>query len=184
MASYFLHYSGPGQSWQILPINKSEVNLGRADSNDLILPSALVSRQHARFYIQGDQIWLLDLNSSNGTFSNGQRIPPNQWIQLIPEQVIQIGEFMLCLDPVQIQVAVPPSFPAAAPIWQSPQPPVAPVYPPAAPVYPSVPPPPWSALQGESQPDSEGPRILPWIIVAAVLLVLVVAFATVQWALR
>ena len=111
MAAYCLRYSGPGQSWQILPILRSEFNLGRADGNDLVLPSALVSRQHARLYIQGDQLWLLDLNSSNGTFSNGQCIPPNQWIKLAPGQVIQIGEFMLCVDPVQDQPAVPPPYP-------------------------------------------------------------------------
>jgi hypothetical protein len=184
MAAYCLRYSGPGQAWQILPINRSEFNLGRAEGNDLVLPSALISRQHARLYIQGDQIWLLDLNSSNGTFSSGQRIPPNQWVRLVPGQVIQIGEFYLCLDLVQDQAPVLPAYPAVPMNWQPPQAPLTPAYPPAAPGYPATPPAAGPARQVRARPASDRPRLLPWLIGAAVLLVLVVIFAAVQWAFK
>nr|NIN70144.1 FHA domain-containing protein [Anaerolineae bacterium]NIN99296.1 FHA domain-containing protein [Anaerolineae bacterium]NIQ82161.1 FHA domain-containing protein [Anaerolineae bacterium] len=34
----------------------------------------LISREHARVFQQGQQLWLEDLDSTNGTFHNGRRI--------------------------------------------------------------------------------------------------------------
>jgi len=34
----------------------------------------LISRQHARIIRRGQNLWLEDLNSTNGTYLNGQRI--------------------------------------------------------------------------------------------------------------
>ena len=39
------------------------------DPND-----GLMSRQHARVFQQGQQFWLMDWKSTNGTYLNGQRI--------------------------------------------------------------------------------------------------------------
>ena len=37
-----------------------------------------VSRRHARFYKKGDQWFIEDVGSTNGTFVNDRPIPPNQ----------------------------------------------------------------------------------------------------------
>ena len=50
----------------------SEVTLLRR--RDIDPTDGEISREHARIIQQGDQFWLEDLNSTNGTFLNGQRI--------------------------------------------------------------------------------------------------------------
>jgi pSer/pThr/pTyr-binding forkhead associated (FHA) protein len=55
-------------------LNKSLVTLGRATTNDIVLPGGRVSRDHAHIQCTEDGIILTDLRSSNGVWLNGQRI--------------------------------------------------------------------------------------------------------------
>lgn len=48
--------------------------LGRLDTNDIPVRDAKASREHAKIFKQGEQYAIVDLNSSNGTFVNGQKI--------------------------------------------------------------------------------------------------------------
>ncbi|MBB6479225.1 FHA domain-containing protein [Spirochaeta isovalerica] len=57
----------------IIPLNEN-FSIGRLDSSDLILSSGSVSRRHARMNFDGEDLYIQDLNSSNGTFVNGSRI--------------------------------------------------------------------------------------------------------------
>lgn len=50
------------------------VNVGRGATNDLILNNDTVSSHHARLAYNLNQWWLQDLNSTNGTYINGQRL--------------------------------------------------------------------------------------------------------------
>lgn len=53
---------------------KDPVTFGRAESNTVVLRDAKVSRQHAKIVEKGGEFVLMDMNSSNGTFVNGERI--------------------------------------------------------------------------------------------------------------
>jgi len=55
-------------------IGAEPLHLGRAPSNDLVLPHADVSGHHAMLYVEAGAVWLRDLGSSNGTFVNGERV--------------------------------------------------------------------------------------------------------------
>jgi hypothetical protein len=71
---------------------KDTVTLGRADSNTIALKDAKTSRQHAQIQQHGNQFILVDLNSSNGTYVNGQRIEEHV---LQNNDEIQIGDYIL-----------------------------------------------------------------------------------------
>lgn len=59
---------------QSFPLLKPETTIGRHDVNDITIPELTVTGKHAVIKLEGDQIILVDLGSTNGTFVNGERI--------------------------------------------------------------------------------------------------------------
>ncbi|MBN2656286.1 MAG: FHA domain-containing protein [Spirochaetales bacterium] len=57
----------------IIPLS-GNFSIGRLESSDLILSSGSVSRRHAKMNFDGEDLYIQDLDSSNGTFVNGSRI--------------------------------------------------------------------------------------------------------------
>ena len=79
-----LRYREGNGRWNELYLNAGEQVLGRSSEAQLQIPSSKMSRRHARFFVQGNQVWITDLNSKNGIVMNGQRIVPDQSVQLHP----------------------------------------------------------------------------------------------------
>jgi diguanylate cyclase (GGDEF)-like protein len=59
---------------EVIPMGKRAYRVGRHPESELCVDDQGLSRHHARFTRIGDQYWLEDLASSNGTFVNGNRI--------------------------------------------------------------------------------------------------------------
>ena len=55
-------------------IRKRRITIGRHSENDLRIDDSLISRQHAQIIQQGRAVYLRDLNSTNGSFVNGERV--------------------------------------------------------------------------------------------------------------
>lgn len=51
-----------------------EILVGRSSDLDMVLVEDMVSRKHAKISITGDQIFIQDLGSTNGSFVNGEKI--------------------------------------------------------------------------------------------------------------
>jgi len=62
---------------------------------DLVLEDISVSRMHARIMKQGTEIYLEDLNSTNGTYKNGLRLEPYERRKLESEDEIKCGNIIL-----------------------------------------------------------------------------------------
>ena len=58
---------------QVIPLSRSVINIGRRLDNHVVIDDPRVSRNHAQLRIVKDHFVLFDLNSSGGTFVNGQR---------------------------------------------------------------------------------------------------------------
>jgi pSer/pThr/pTyr-binding forkhead associated (FHA) protein len=59
---------------QRFPIKVPVINIGRADYNDVVLPHDSVSTVHAKLQ-RREGVWVLvDLDSTNGTFVDGERV--------------------------------------------------------------------------------------------------------------
>ena len=51
------------------------LTIGRAEGNDIRMDAdRMMSRSHARFEARGSDVWLIDLESANGSFVNGERV--------------------------------------------------------------------------------------------------------------
>ena len=48
--------------------------IGRGSGSDVQIPNEDVSRQHAVFWQEAGSAWVGDLDSSNGTYLNGERV--------------------------------------------------------------------------------------------------------------
>lgn len=57
-----------------------------------VISDSSVSRMHARFYEDAEEIWMQDLNSTNGTYHNGMRLRPNEKVILEPEDEVAFGQ--------------------------------------------------------------------------------------------
>jgi hypothetical protein len=66
--------SGKYQGGEFPIVTGKEILIGRSSDLDMVLVEDMVSRKHARIQTQGDQIWIEDLGSTNGTFVNGEKI--------------------------------------------------------------------------------------------------------------
>ena len=64
----------PGTPTIKAPFTAPKTTFGRAENNSVILVADEVSRHHARVEMRDDLIVLVDLNSMNGTYVNGQRV--------------------------------------------------------------------------------------------------------------
>ena len=60
-----------GQRFSVL----ENLTVGRADDNAVPLPDdTFISTHHATFQNREGALWIVDLNSTNGTFVNGQKV--------------------------------------------------------------------------------------------------------------
>jgi adenylate cyclase len=95
-------YHGTKKVWQT---SESEVIFGRSEEQlpvtlDLS-PDQSVSRLHGRIWQAGGSCWIEDLNSSRGTFLNGNEIKGRGKQTLRPNDTILVGQTRLRVEPYQ-----------------------------------------------------------------------------------
>jgi sigma-B regulation protein RsbU (phosphoserine phosphatase) len=73
--------------------------LGRQVDCTVCLSAKAVSRQHAQIFQDEETYYVEDLESSNGTFLNGERLPPRNRVPFTENDTLQIGPYVFALRP-------------------------------------------------------------------------------------
>jgi len=77
-----------GSVIQQLTLEKTRLLVGRSEHNDIAIGSRFISRHHALLVRHGSTTFLMDLNSTNGTFVNAKRVSNHV---LLHDDVITVG---------------------------------------------------------------------------------------------
>ena len=80
-----------GLEW---PLDRASTVIGRGTAADLVLSEATISRAHALLAYRGDQLFVQDLGSTNGTLLNGARLTSEKQV-LKNDDEIQMGRLVI-----------------------------------------------------------------------------------------
>ncbi len=101
--AYLVGRAGPLKGRRF-PIKVPVVNVGRAEYNDVVLPDASVSTTHAKLQ-RREGIWMLvDLESTNGTLVDGDRVTGE--VPLAPGAMVRFGDVQVMFEPIDDAVGV------------------------------------------------------------------------------
>ena len=73
-------------------LTKDRSTLGRRPYNDIVIDNLAVSGEHAVLHMSGTDVFLEDLNSTNGTYVNGKAVKKQQ---LYNGDTIEIGKYQI-----------------------------------------------------------------------------------------
>src|SRR6266516_6266535 len=94
MAELIVRY--PDRAPDHFPLGRLRITIGRSARNDLCIPDPFASRVHVEVRREGDEYFLQDLGSANGTLYNGVTVQCGT--PLNPGGRIQIGETEMIFD--------------------------------------------------------------------------------------
>jgi pSer/pThr/pTyr-binding forkhead associated (FHA) protein len=104
-----------GMTGRTFELNVERNTVGRMEDNTFQIADASVSSHHAEIVLRGSDILVKDLNSTNGTFINNEKISE---AVLRPGQTLRFGQVELKIDdgkPVAAPAGSPPAPAPAAP---------------------------------------------------------------------
>ena len=135
-----------------LTVKTPVANLGRADYNDVVVPDPSVSTSHAKLQ-RREGVWVLvDLDSTNGTFVDGERVKGEA--PLAPGAMVRLGDVQLVFEPSDD--AVPAVKGGGTQVLRTPHSVAPPA--PAKPASPAAPPAPPASPAPVRPPAAAGPK--------------------------
>ncbi|HSY09976.1 MAG TPA: FHA domain-containing protein [Candidatus Dormibacteraeota bacterium] len=97
-----------GMTGRAHELNVDRTTIGRVEDNTFEIADPSVSSHHCEVHLQGGEFLIRDLNSTNGSFINGEKIAEKV---LKPGQVLRLGQVELKLE-VEGAAATPSPAPA------------------------------------------------------------------------
>ena len=73
-------------------LTKDRTSLGRRPYNDIVIDNLAVSGEHAVLQMSGNEVFVEDLNSTNGTYLNGKAVKKQQ---LSNGDTVEIGKYKI-----------------------------------------------------------------------------------------
>jgi pSer/pThr/pTyr-binding forkhead associated (FHA) protein len=99
-----------GMTGRTHELNVDRTTIGRVEDNTFPIADPSVSSHHCEAHLHGGEILIRDLNSTNGSFINGEKITEKV---LKPGQVLRLGQVEIKLE-VEGAAATPSPAPAPA----------------------------------------------------------------------
>ena len=84
-----------GMTGRTQELKADKTTIGRVEDNTFQIAEPSVSSHHCEVLLRGKDVVIVDLNSTNGTFINGEKIT-EQVIK--PGQILRLGKIELRLD--------------------------------------------------------------------------------------
>ncbi len=73
-------------------LTKDRTTLGRRPYNDVVIDNLAISGEHAVFQMAGNEVFIEDLNSTNGTYVNGKAAKKQQ---LVNGDTVEVGKYKI-----------------------------------------------------------------------------------------
>jgi predicted component of type VI protein secretion system len=86
-----------------------KTTIGRVDDNTFPIPEQSVSSHHCEILLRGVDVVVRDLNSTNGTFINGNQVAGEA--PLKPGQILRLGQIEMRLEDASAKPAAPKRLP-------------------------------------------------------------------------
>ncbi len=93
-----------GLTGQTHELKVDKTTIGRVDDNTLPIAEASVSSHHCEILLKGMDVVVHDLNSTNGTFINGEKITESV---LKPGQILRLGQIEMRLETEAVAAPAP-----------------------------------------------------------------------------
>jgi len=84
-----------GMTGRTHELKVDKTTIGRVEDNTFEIAEASVSSHHCELLLRGNEVLVRDLNSTNGTFINGEKISEGT---LKPGQILRLGQIEMRLE--------------------------------------------------------------------------------------
>ena len=98
-------------------LNVDKTTIGRVEDNTFQIAEASISSHHCEILLRGTDVVVKDLNSTNGTFINGEKVSETV---LKPGQILRLGQIEIRLEDGASSAPVPVPAAASAPASAAP----------------------------------------------------------------
>jgi hypothetical protein len=108
-----------GLNARLIDLKLGANRVGRHPDNDFTIEHSTISSVHCEMVLKDSGVTLRDLESTNGTFVNGERV---REIDLVPGQIVRLGDVELLVETTDAIIAIPafsnPDLPAPPKVRQ------------------------------------------------------------------
>ena len=94
-----------GYTGRTYELKVDKTTVGRVSDNAFEIPEASVSSHHGEILLRGNDVIVRDLNSTNGTFINGERVTGEATLK--PGQILRLGTIEMRLETGESAAAKP-----------------------------------------------------------------------------
>jgi len=96
-----------GLNARLIDLKLGANRVGRHPDNDFRIEHPTISSVHCEIVLQANGVILRDLESTNGTFVNNEKI---REVQLVPGQTVRLGDVELLVETVDAKIEIPTFF--------------------------------------------------------------------------